>query len=175
MVMQRRSAIKSLALTLGGAIVLPTWAKAWSKASFQGHQLAVSYSQEALLAEIVETIIPQTDTIGAKGLEVHKFVLRMVADCYDKNAQETFKNGLTLVEDVSEKTFDKPFTQVDGAQKLTILKKMTDNTNSEEGKFMNLVKSLTIDGYLTSEYVMTNLRIFEMVPGRYHGCVPIKK
>jgi hypothetical protein len=26
---------------------------------------------------------------------------------------------------------------------------------------------------MTSEYVMTNLTHYEMIPGRYHGCVPV--
>jgi hypothetical protein len=52
---------------------------------------------------------------------------------------------------------------------------MLSSSNNEDKDFVKLVKNITIQGYLNSEYVMTNLRIFEFVPGRYHGCVPVKK
>lgn len=173
--MQRRSAIKNLALTIGGTIVLPAWANAWSKESLQNNTFKISYSQEALLAEIVETIIPKTDTPGAKELGADKFILKMVADCYDKKSQDIFAKGLVSVDELSKKEYAKTFVESDSKQKLDILKKMSTSQNSDDKGFIQLVKGLTIDGYLVSEYVMTNLRIFEMVPGRFHGCVPIKK
>ena len=52
---------------------------------------------------------------------------------------------------------------------------MSKSENSAEKSFIQLVKGLTIKGYLSSEYVMTNLRIYEYAPARYHGCVPVKK
>lgn len=173
--MQRRSAIKNLALTIGGTIVLPAWANAWSKESLQNNTFKISYTKEALLAEIVETIIPKTDTPGAKELGADKFILKMVADCYDKKSQDIFAKGLVSVDELSKKEYAKTFVEIDSKQKLDILKKMSTSQNSDDKGFIQLVKGLTIDGYLVSEYVMTNLRIFEMVPGRYHGCVPIKK
>lgn len=173
--MQRRSAIKNLALTIGGTIVLPAWANAWSKESIQSGAFKITYAQETLLAEIVETIIPKTDTPGAKELGADKFILKMVADCYDKKSQDIFAKGMVSVDELSKKENGKTFAESDAKQKLEVLKKMSTSPNSDEKGFLQLVKGLTIDGYLVSEYVMTNLRIFEMVPGRYHGCVPIKK
>ncbi|MET3125419.1 hypothetical protein ABID42_000507 [Arcicella rosea] len=173
--MQRRSAIKNLALTIGGTIVLPAWANAWSKESIQSGAFKITYAQETLLAEIVETIIPKTDTPGAKELGADKFILKMVADCYDKKSQDIFAKGMVSVDELSKKENGKTFIESDAKQKLEVLKKMSTSPNSDEKGFVQLVKGLTIDGYLVSEYVMTNLRIFEMVPGRYHGCVPIKK
>jgi hypothetical protein len=172
--MQRRSAIKNIALTIGGAILLPSWANAWNRESLQDSRF-ISPSQDAFLAEIVETIIPKTNTPGAKDLNVHQFVQRMVMDCYDKKAQETFSKGFDLVESSAKSNFSKTFMECDAKQRLEVLNKMSNSENSDEKNFVQLVKGLTIQGYLNSEYVMTNLRIFEFAPARYHGCVPIKK
>jgi len=68
--MQRRSAIKNLTMAFGGLISLPTWTSAWTPESI-GHVSTLSFSEEATLAEIVETIIPETSTPGAKSLKVH--------------------------------------------------------------------------------------------------------
>ena len=73
--MNRRQIVKGMAATMGGMLVLPTWASAWNTASLQGFKSSLPGLEEALLAEIVETIIPETDTPGAKKLEVHRFVV----------------------------------------------------------------------------------------------------
>ena len=173
--MQRRSAVKNIALTIGASIVLPSWANAWNKDSFQKISLKNSAFQENLLAEIVETIIPKTNTPGAKELNVQQFIPVMVKDCYDKKAQEVYAKGFDLVENNAKNSFSKSFTECDTKQRLEILNKMSKSENAEEKNFIKLVKGLTIQGYLNSEYVMTNLKVYEYAPARYNGCVPVKK
>jgi Gluconate 2-dehydrogenase subunit 3 len=173
--MQRRTALKSVALSIGSVITLPSWANAWNVQTFQNQQFNLNFSQESLLTEIVETIIPKTDTPGAKELVINKFVEKMVTDCYDKKAQDVLAKGLVSVENMAKKDYLQPFVECDGKQKLAILNSMLNSSNNEDKDFVKLVKNITIQGYLNSEYVMTNLRIFEFVPGRFHGCVPVKK
>lgn len=173
--MQRRTALKSVALSIGSVITLPAWANAWSVQTLQNQHLSLNFLQETLLAEIVETIIPKTDTPGAKDLGINKFVEKMVADCYSKAAQDVFAKGLASVESMAKKDYSKSFAECDSKQKLAILNTMSNSSNKDDKDFVQLVKNITIQGYLNSEYVMTNLRIFEFVPGRYHGCVPVKK
>ncbi|MDZ7897791.1 MAG: gluconate 2-dehydrogenase subunit 3 family protein [Arcicella sp.] len=170
--MQRRTALKSVALSISSAIVLPNWANAWSVNTLQNQHINLTFSQETLLAEIVETIIPKTDTPGAKDLIINKFVEKMVADCYDKKAQEVFAKGLVSTEKTAQKDYSKSFVECDGKQKLSIINSMLKSSDNDDKSFAKLVKNITIQGYLNSEYVMTNLRIYEFVPGRYHGCVP---
>ena len=172
--MQRRSVVKNIALTIGASIILPSWANAWNKDSF-GINYNVISLQENLLAEIVETIIPKTNTPGAKELNIQQFVPKMVMDCYDKNAQETYKKGFDFVDSNAKKSFSKSFMECDGKQRLEILNMMLKSENADEKNFIQLIKSLTIKGYLNSEYVMTNLRIFEFAPAHFYGCVPLKK
>lgn len=172
--MQRRTALKTVALSIGSAIILPSWANAWSTKSLQNQPFNLSFSQETLLAEIVETIIPKTDTPGAKDLEIHKFTMKMIADCYDKKAQEVFAKGLVSVDGIAKKDFSKSFIESDSKQRLAVLNSMLNSSDSNDKDFVRLVKNITIQGYLNSEYVMTNLRKFQFLPGRYHGCVPVK-
>jgi hypothetical protein len=173
--MQRRAALKTFALSIGSTLVLPSWVNAWSNETLHTTDRILSPSQEALLAEIVETIIPKTDTPGAKELNVDKFVTLMVADCYDAKAQDTFTKGLVAADEIAKKDYNKSFATAEPAQKLAVLNKMDKSANDTEKGFIRLVKNLTIQGYLNSEYVMTNLRVFEFIPGRYHGCVPAKQ
>ena len=56
---------------------------------------------------MVETIIPATDTPGAKALNVHQFIQKMVADCYAKTAQETLQKGLDSLDGLAQKPIRK--------------------------------------------------------------------
>ena len=172
--MNRRQIVKGMAATMGGLLVLPAWASAWNTASLQGFQSKLSGLEEALLAEIVETIIPETDTPGAKKLEVHRFVEKIITDCYDQKSRTTFAKGLTRVASMATQSYSKPFLSCTPAQRLEVLTTMSKSADADEQNFIRLARSLTIRGYLSSEHVMTKLMGYEMAPGRYLGCVPVK-
>ena len=71
-----------MATVVGGLVTLPAWANGWSTNNLP----SITYltdNQDALLASIVETIIPETDIPGARSLNVHTFIQKMVKDCYE--------------------------------------------------------------------------------------------
>jgi hypothetical protein len=174
--MNRRTALKNLSL-IGGAISLPAWAYVWTRDSIPPHDLSLSADQELLLAELVETIIPTTDTPGAKEIGVHDFVLTMISDCYEKDVQKEFYSGLIQLEKATQSKFKKSFKECDLVQRTEILNQLENESKSgKEGeiRFFPLVKGLTIQGYLNSEYVMKNLTKYELVPGRFNGSFPVK-
>lgn len=172
--MQRRSAIKNLSLAFGGLMSLPTWASVWTPESI-GHVSTLSFSEEATLAEIVETIIPETATPGAKSLKVHQFAMRMINDCYGEAAQKGLKEGLMTTDIASKLAHGKVFAEIEPAQRLELLKKLATSPDAATKQFVNMIKGLTIQGYQNSEYVMVNIQKYNMAPGFYHGCVPIAK
>lgn len=159
---------------MAGLVALPAWADGWT-----GQQLPkatlLTPAEGNLLAEVVETIIPVTDTPGAKELGVHQFVEKMIADCYDKKTQDSFTSGLAVLDTQSQQTFRKPFIEGSAQQRIHILEGMELSDDPAKKAFFGLVKGLTIQGYMSSQYVMTNLTHYEMIPGRFHGCVPVKQ
>ncbi|MCK8494418.1 gluconate 2-dehydrogenase subunit 3 family protein [Spirosoma sp. RP8] len=162
-----------MAMAAGALISLPAWANSWNSETVQLTSKFLSSSQDDLLAQIVETIIPVTDTPSAKALNVHQFIQKIVADCYDKPAQETFLNGLTAVDEQAQKTFGKPFREGDATQRTALLTQFSQSTLPAQKDFYSMVKGMTIRGYLNSEYVMTNLTHYQFIPGHYYGCVPV--
>lgn len=175
--MKRRAALKSLALVVGGTLTLPAWASGWSTQSIAAQPgFPVSVGQELLLAEIAETIIPKTNTPGAKELGVHKFILTMLRDCYEKTEQDRFLTGLTELESSVQAGYGKSFVNLDATQKLEVLKARENAVKilpTEKSPFFPYLKNLVIQGYMNSEYVMKEITKYELVPGRYHGCVPV--
>jgi len=172
--MERRVALKSMALAMGAMAGLPAWASGWNKSSLP-NGILLSIDQSKTLSGMVESIIPKTDTPGAGELGVAAFVQTMVKDCYDKKAQDSLSKGVDTLEALSAKTFGKSFTDTGKEQKVQLLQEMEKSGDSQQKAFFGMVKNLTIQGYMSSEYVMTNLTHYEMIPARYHGCVPVKK
>lgn len=172
--MQRRSALKNLAITVGGLVSLPAWAFGWTPHSI-GPVSGIALDDETLLGEIVETFIPETTTPGAKSLKVHQFVMRMIRDCYDKPAQDTLQQGLVLTEATAQQAFGQAFVACDAPRRMEVLNRLIVSADPVGKAFVDLTKRLTIQGYTNSEYYLVNVAKFNMVPGFYHGCVPVSK
>ena len=170
--MERRKAIKGIALSLGSLVSLPAWASGWTTVSTS---FTSTTRNEALLAELVDTIIPTTNTMGAKGLGVHQFVQKMIADCFKEKAQDNFEKKLAEIDPLSIQTFGKPFAEIDATQRLSLLQSLAQSTDKDIVEFYRTLRGLTIQGYTSSEYYMTKFTDYEMAPARFYGCVPINK
>ena len=98
----------------------------------------------------------------------------MIADCYDLPVQTNFKNGLKTLDDSAMDSYAKPFAACDKTQRETLLNKLATATDASQKDFFALVKNLTIQGFTSSEFVMTTFLRYKMVPGHYYGCVPVE-
>lgn len=166
--------LKQLVFLTAGSFFLPA---VFSKSGIKPlKDLNIDPETQALLASVADTIIPETDTPGAKELNIHLFVMKMIDDCYEKEVQERFFNGLVQLDKLNETRYGKSFESSSVSERLALL---TDIQNKKvEDKdvlfFFPLIKKLTLDGYLNSEYVMINLIKYELIPARYNGYFPVQ-
>src|SRR3954451_19113758 len=86
--MNRRSAIKQFIILSAGIALLPS-CKSNKKVSLYNN-IIIDEDQQAMLAEVAETIIPKTDSPGAKDIQAHIFALQMMNDCYKAADREKF-------------------------------------------------------------------------------------
>jgi hypothetical protein len=137
----------------------------------------------AYLDEIADTIIPTTDTPGAKAAKVGAFMTMMVKDCYEEGDQKTFREGMDKINKAAEKEFDKNFMQITPEQRHKLLVEI-DNEQKEYNKkkkedspnhYFRLMKELTLLGYFTSEVGATKALRYIESPGKFDGCVPYHK
>lgn len=172
--MNRRAAIKNLLLLSTGAALIPRHLRGQNGPSISLDQIAVNAFQEDLLAEIVDTLIPPTDTPGAKALNIHLFVLMMLNDCHDTTDQANFMSGLDLVDAFAIEHTTKPFTACASSERVDLLVKMKakQTTPPKLWTFNQLMRRRAIEGYRESEYVMTHLQPHQMIPAPYDGYYP---
>ncbi|MEZ0539143.1 gluconate 2-dehydrogenase subunit 3 family protein [Fibrella arboris] len=170
--MERRIAVKQMALLAGGLLALPAWANGWTKATVGSTRGLLDPDQATLLTDIIDTLIPASDTPGAKSLNVPDFVQRMIADCYEPAVQQQVKEGLAAVDATAKTSFGHSFATCDTPQRLAVLTQTESAADTGQKEFYTLIKNLTVQGYTTSEYVLTNFLNYTMIPGHYYGCVP---
>jgi hypothetical protein len=173
--MKRRTVIKYLFVVAGGAAVLPSCVQKQSKASLLLKNLDINADQENTLAEFAETLIPASATPGAKDTYAHLYALRILDDCFEKEAQQTFMKGLNDVETMMKKDHGSTFLNATAAQRAEMLTALENKKASDDAlQFYKLMKNLTIQGYLTSKPVLGDIFHYELVPGRYNGAYPVK-
>ena len=160
--MNRRQAI---GLGAAAAVAIPAGWFWWNKEKI-GTSTLLNENRRAILAAAVDAIIPETQTPGAKSLGVDRFVEKIVQDCLSPEQQELFSNSLVELDKAAKKQFSRAFKLLSAEERVEVVK-----TYPEEDGFIGLLKGLTVRGYNTSEYVMSELRNFEFIPGRYTGCV----
>ncbi|GGC22452.1 hypothetical protein GCM10011386_12970 [Parapedobacter defluvii] len=170
--MNRRTALRTFLYIAGGTLVLPACFRESGKASIDLTNLSISEDDEHLLAEVTETLIPATDTPGGKELLLHLFVLKMVDDCHTPEEQKQFTKGLSAFSVWSKQELGTGFTIADANSRTELLGKIGESTDEDLKQFFSITKRRTTQGYLNSQYVMTNLVKYELVPGRYNGYAP---
>lgn len=158
-----------------GVLLMPSCMEDRTKGSFLLRNYSLTASQENLLAEIAETIIPKTSTPGAKDVYAHQFVMKMMDDCATREEQQAFVKGLDAFADFAEKTAGTGFMKATPAQRASVLeaieKKKQDET--DEARFYRRMKSLTVRGYTSSQYFLTQVQVYHIIPGPFKGSVPV--
>lgn len=175
--MKRRSLIKSLLVMSGGILFIPSCIgpnKRVDSVKFKNFE--ISPEQESVLMDISETILPSTDTPGAKTLALHMFALKMLDDCYEKGDHLKFFKGLEKLEESAKENYGHSFMSCSTAEKECLLEDIEQNQDltDEKSLFYNIIKQRLIQGYLNSKYVMTNLLIYRLIPDRYNGYFPVE-
>ena len=159
--MNRRELIKNVGLILGGTLSAPTlFAMNRREKSLPplGSDFKLTAQQRQVVAEVAETILPKTNTPGAKDAGVPAFVEMMLQDCYEQKECTTFLEGVKNLE-----TAD--FLNMNTAQRIEALKKIEAESKKlsyGSTSFWRLMKELTLLGYYTSE--VGTKASFEYVP-----------
>ncbi len=173
--MDRRTAIRNLAIVIGGAALLPACTSQHPTVKFK--HFDIDFDQQTLVTDIAETIIPKTNTPGATDLNLYAFVMLMVDDCTKKADQQAFLKGMDEFNSVPKKLFGKSFSECSKKEKEAVLlsfEKKGNGYSADLLAFYNTVKNYTLFGYTNSKYFMTKEVVYELVPGRYNPYYPVK-
>lgn len=177
--MDRRELLKMIVAATGAAMVgLPALASGKLPAAAAG--MSFTDAEIATLDEIAETILPRTQTPGAKDAATGAFMAGFVTDCYTARQQATFRAGLADI----DKRAGGSFVALAPDARSTLLRtldaearkravEVSETGTGETAKAMphpfTMIKQLAIFGFFTSKQGATEVLHYVAVPGRYDG------
>lgn len=198
--MERRELLKMIAVLTGGVVI---GGDVFLSGCNSNEVDAAIFSSKniALLDEVGETIIPATNTPGAKATRIGDFMKTIVTDCYTPEQQKIFGDGLAGLNEACKKANGKSFIDCNAGQRKSFLvslemeakefnrqrnekekdakekakKDMDPNFVSAPSHHYTMIKQLTLWGYFSSEIGSKKALRHLPIPGKYDGAFPYKK
>jgi archaellum component FlaD/FlaE len=137
--MDRRELLKMIAVLTGGVVVGGEVFLTGCKNADTTTGTAFTEQDVAFLDEVGETILPATNTPGAKEAKVGQFMTSIVNDCYEEADQKTFHDGMKQLNDACDKKFNTSFLKATPQQRhdlLVDLDKDAKEHQKKRGEFM---------------------------------------
>ena len=132
--MDRRELLKMIAALTGGVVIGGEVFLTGCKTN--DTTIATSFSKDdvAFLDEVAETILPKTNTPGAKDAAVGQLMTVIVDDCYEPDNQKVFHEGIKQVDEVSKKMFNEGFMKLTAQQRHDLLVSLDKETKEYQKK-----------------------------------------
>jgi len=178
--MERRDLLKMIAAATGMAMIgLPGSVLGYGHLPIQQPGNAFSAEDVEKLGEIAETILPRTDTPGAKDAGVGLFMAQFVTDCYTPEEQSIFRAGLADIDTRAGGRFIALKSDARSGLLRTLDAEATARATAiaaGDGElkphYFTMLKQLVIFSFFTSKVGATEVLRYVAVPGYYDGDLP---
>jgi hypothetical protein len=182
--MKRRKAISSI-LVAGGATAIGVGGYQWyslSKIPDKNYLL----NRKTLLADLAESIIPATETPGAKEAGAIEYMMHLLNECTDSKTLNRFVEGLKDLEQHCHSQFHKEFSALSTGEKDAVLHVYDQSAGNKKTLFdkvkdrytgfgfFEILKEYTVYSYCISEKGASLGMHYIAVPGRYLSCIPLE-
>jgi len=129
-----------------------------------------SKTEFSLLFNIVDFLIPKTETPGALEMKVPQFIDIIISETYNNESKNNFSNKLKLlIEDFKSNNID--LSDYNSMKS----KFVNDFNNKTHQEIYNQIRDLTVWGFKTSKEIALNVLNYNPIPGYQLGCVDIDK
>ncbi len=181
--MNRRELLKLITAATGTAMIGGTAVLAGcSTGNREEKTPTYAFTEEdvRLLDEVAETILPRTDTPGAKDAQVGAFMKVFVTDCYTPQEQALFHGGLPQLEASAQARYGRGFMALSAEQRTEFIRDLDREAKAVlaaggDIHYFTLFKQLTLFGFFTSKVGGTQVLRYVAIPGRYDGCMPYEE
>ncbi|MEJ1221640.1 gluconate 2-dehydrogenase subunit 3 family protein [Sediminicola sp. 1XM1-17] len=201
--MDRRIALKNIGLSLGYVVAVPTLVSlvqsCKDKPAMEWAPSFLTKDQGAALMNLVDLILPKTDTPSATEVNVHMFIDKFAYEVMEPKQQEFFKmsmgnfldkalkdSGKETLADLTAEDLEPSLSQalkvtkeqeIENFEIITSYQEAIENGQTAEldasigsFAFANNLRGMTIWAYKSSEYVGEEVLAYLPVPGEYIGC-----
>jgi hypothetical protein len=180
----RRDSLKGLSAVAAHALfpaVLEAAVETATRLETQGAAWSPQWmkpERAAMLEALVDTVLPATDTPGAREARVHVFVDLALRDCYTPSEQLRFLSGLEALAAECQARHGRPFETCSPEERHALVAPLDAASYAPDtgprGSFIRILKDLTLLGFFTSRPGATRALAYEAVPGGYRGCLELR-
>lgn len=188
--MKRRALIKYISLATGGTIAAPLLASLLSGCQAEGLTTTDDYAPQffsnkefAVIRNLVDIILPNTDSPSGSEVGVHRTIDKMLFKTYKTEDQLNYKNGFYALLRFLSKTADEAELDIEAVirlkdqQKEALLSELNTSTDKELKTIKEALQHLkqqSIAYYLSTKEIATNYLNYLPVPGQYEPCIALK-
>jgi hypothetical protein len=167
--MNRRQVIQSMALLTGHAMfpsVLSSFLTGCANKDMSGY-IPTFFSKEELksITEIVDIIIPATQTKSASQVNTQVFLDKVFAQCLAADEQTALKSSI--------KQMTEAFNHAKDKQQYIIELDKDAYGNKEDAAYFKKIKQFTMIGFFTSEEGETKASNYVKIPEAYKGEIAV--
>lgn len=169
--MDRREILRYTAYMTGAAVSAPLAASLLSGCKTDSGDIASEalefFSKEDMniVKQVIDIIIPRTDSPSASDVGVHKMIDHMVGSVYSKEDSDGYKESISGL--LSH------LTASDDMKKAIAAIDRPSDQESSLSKAYGQLKQQAVAYYLSSEEVGTKFLNYLPVPGEYQGCISL--
>ena len=171
--MNRREAVKTTGVLLGGVLVISAGVlTACERDSGKPGSSLLSADDQSLLETIADTLLPSTaSSPGAKAAGVGPVMTLLLTDCYETDKQKRVVNGLKQFRN----TVGDHFASMSETNRENWLRRIDAEAKSAgDQHYFPLIRELSLQAYFSSEIGATKALRYIMTPGRWVGCVQLQ-
>lgn len=205
-IMNRRQALKNIGLGAGAIVVGPATLNLLQSCKGESgsnwEPVFLSVSNGFALKQILEVIIPRTDTPGAEDLNIAEFIDSYMQEVASEERQKNFKESANAFSRAFKSQFNKEesegsleeyeqivakYLKATQTERDEIAKRNTETQDPQDKDleitldadagslaYLQEVRNMGIWAYKTSEEIGENVMWYDPIPGEYIPCGPVE-
>ena len=173
--MKRRDALKNIGLTAGFIVATPTVLSLFQSCKSDVATWTPSFlteEQGVVLNNIIDVILPKTDTPSASDVNVAEFIDKYVKEVYTNEEQEGYKHSFETLVSLLKSDYNTNVSKITDANYMNLLdthlvlgSNESGSENADVSDFLNGLRNTTIHAYRISETVGETILAYDPVPG----------
>ena len=198
--MNRRTALKNLSLSIGYVISAPALMNMITSCTedpVTWQPTFLTLQQKNMVIHLVDIILPNSDIPGGLDVNIPEFIDKMYKDVETESKQEIFSKGSDVFSERFQKKFDKDIVKGNREEIHQLFSAYFDLSETESNrvlmeqrisenkinakrkddyvmyKFLFSVRSYSLFGYYTSEKIGKEVLNYDPIPGGYEPCIPL--
>jgi hypothetical protein len=184
--MNRRKALHAAGTLMISSIISSMTALSGCRKATRAPQISSLSSNhaKAMVSEIAEIIIPETDTSGAGSAQTDRFILKAIYDCSPPEDIGALIDGLNELERECASRYGKLFLDCSKSQRASLIEEIDKEAFGLWSKikaklfhrthYFKNFKRLALIGYFTSKPGSTQNLAYVPIPGSWENCQEIK-